>query len=276
MKEKRIWCIYMHKNTINGKVYIGQTCQQPQKRWGNGLSQYRHNKYFYSAIEKYGWENFNHIILINNLKTAEEANFWQDYFINFYDSRNRQKGYNLMKGGQTSPFVELWKNKEFKQKQSKRQSIFMKQRMRDPKNKEFLKQQSKLYWENNIEAKKKQSQVMSNRAKELWKNEKYREAQSQRFKQYLRTHKEEQKIHSRNNALKNWQNKEYREKICKKVKNIETGLIFESAAAAARWCGLADRSSITKHLTQHTKSAGKHPDLKIPLHWEYFNKEEVI
>ena len=26
------YCIYIHKNKINGKVYIGQTCQNPKKR----------------------------------------------------------------------------------------------------------------------------------------------------------------------------------------------------------------------------------------------------
>lgn len=26
------YTIYMHRNKINGKVYIGQTCQNPKKR----------------------------------------------------------------------------------------------------------------------------------------------------------------------------------------------------------------------------------------------------
>ena len=30
------YTIYIHKNKINGKVYIGQTSQKPEKRWDNG------------------------------------------------------------------------------------------------------------------------------------------------------------------------------------------------------------------------------------------------
>lgn len=273
--EKK-WCIYKHTNNINKKVYIGQTCQQPEKRWGNGLSQYRHNKHFYSAIQKFGWDNFSHEILIENLKTQEEANYWESFYIDYYNSLDPQYGYNLIKGGKESPFCNLWKDENFRKKQSQRQSIFMKQQMKNPLKRQSLKEKAQQYWKNNDQAKQKQSQRMSTRLKELWKDEEYRNKQSERFKKYLKQHKEEQRKHSQQNAFKNWQNEDFRKKICKKVRNVETGLIFESAAAAARWCGLADRSSITKHLTQHTKSAGKHPESKIPLHWEYVIESEVI
>lgn len=28
----KLYCIYLHINKINHKVYVGQTCQQPEKR----------------------------------------------------------------------------------------------------------------------------------------------------------------------------------------------------------------------------------------------------
>lgn len=47
------YTIYMHKNKINGKIYIGQTSQNPIKRWNNGRG-YIDSSKFYNAILKYG------------------------------------------------------------------------------------------------------------------------------------------------------------------------------------------------------------------------------
>ena len=54
-------CVYAHINMINGKMYIGQTIHgnNPNKRWSNGNG-YKHCPHFWSAICKYGWENFEH------------------------------------------------------------------------------------------------------------------------------------------------------------------------------------------------------------------------
>lgn len=65
------YCIYKHTNLINGKVYIGQTCQSPEKRFGKNGNGYRGCRYFYNAIECYGWDNFEHEILETNLKDIE-------------------------------------------------------------------------------------------------------------------------------------------------------------------------------------------------------------
>ena len=101
------YCIYMHKNKINGKIYIGQTCQIPEKRWKEGEG-YKGSIQFYSAIKKYGWENFEHIILEENL-TLEEANKKEAYYIQFYDSY--RNGYNATLGGNNSPKTEEQKRK---------------------------------------------------------------------------------------------------------------------------------------------------------------------
>lgn len=90
------WVIYKHTNKINGKSYIGQTRQKAKARWqyGNG---YSHNKYFYNAIKKYGWDLFEHEIIEKDIFTQESANEREIYWIGYFDSFNN--GYNLTKGG---------------------------------------------------------------------------------------------------------------------------------------------------------------------------------
>lgn len=89
------WIVYKHQNLLNGKVYIGITSQKPENRWRKGAGYYNHKK-FYSAILKYGWDNFSHDILYTNL-TEKEACQKEQELICFYDSKNN--GYNLTNGG---------------------------------------------------------------------------------------------------------------------------------------------------------------------------------
>lgn len=83
----------MHKNKINGKVYIGITKQKPEYRWndGNGYKK----QLFFKAIKKYGWDNFEHIILLKNL-SKEEAEKKEIEFIKKYDSHCNKYGYNVL------------------------------------------------------------------------------------------------------------------------------------------------------------------------------------
>ena len=80
------WCVYMHTNKINNKVYVGQTCQTPTERWDSGHG-YKTCTYFYRAINKYGWDNFEHIVFAENL-TKDEANKMEKALIILYDTKN--------------------------------------------------------------------------------------------------------------------------------------------------------------------------------------------
>ena len=96
-----MYTIYMHRNKINGKVYIGQTCQKPSYRWKRNGKGYETCEIMWKAIQKYGWNNFEHIILKSNL-TLEEANFYEEYYIKKFNSTNKQFGYNIRKGGKNT------------------------------------------------------------------------------------------------------------------------------------------------------------------------------
>ena len=104
-----MYTVYQHKNKINGKVYIGITSQKPEQRWRNGEG-YKSSPHFYSAIQKYGWDNFEHNILFVGL-TKEQACLKEQELIKEFNSMNREYGYNSTSGGDI--FVM---NEETKQK----------------------------------------------------------------------------------------------------------------------------------------------------------------
>lgn len=91
--------IYIHRNKINGKCYVGQTVQDPKMRWmeGNG---YNTQQKFYRAIIKYGWDNFEHLILSDIYSNQDELNAAEIVTIAKYDSFN--DGYNSTLGGSSS------------------------------------------------------------------------------------------------------------------------------------------------------------------------------
>lgn len=64
------YSLYMHI-APNNKKYIGITKMNPEKRWGKNGYRYKTNPHFWNSIQKYGWDNFEHIILFNNLSTLE-------------------------------------------------------------------------------------------------------------------------------------------------------------------------------------------------------------
>lgn len=105
-KEYRIWTVYMHTNKINNKVYVGLTRQKPEKRWKNKGSGYTkdHQRVFYRAIQKYGWDNFEHIIFAEKL-THQEALDMERLLIALYKTncnryQNPSFGYNMTDGGE--------------------------------------------------------------------------------------------------------------------------------------------------------------------------------
>lgn len=95
--QERKWCVYKHTNKVNGKVYIGQTCQEVERRWGNGEN-YKPCTLFYRAIQKYGWDNFEHEVVQKEL-TLEEANNLEVNLIKEFKANDPSFGYNLKTGG---------------------------------------------------------------------------------------------------------------------------------------------------------------------------------
>ena len=105
---ERNYKLYVHI-APNGKRYYGITKQKSEKRWKNGKG-YNTNQYFTRAIDKYGWDNIEHIVLHEGLD-EEEAKELEQYMIQWYDTANRVYGYNISLGGESYNHSEETKKK---------------------------------------------------------------------------------------------------------------------------------------------------------------------
>lgn len=93
--------VYRHVNRTNGKQYIGITKQNPAQRWGRNGVNYRECSHFWSAIQKYGWDMFDHEIIASGL-SKEDACDMEMQLISLYKTQDREYGYNTLEGG-TAP-----------------------------------------------------------------------------------------------------------------------------------------------------------------------------
>lgn len=109
---ERNYCVYCHRNRVNGKRYIGQTVYQDNlvKRWSSDGKRYSKNDHFWKAIQKYGWNNFDHYVIQRDL-TKEEADLLEDLNIKCFNTTDRQYGYNHQGGGSNGKLSEETKQK---------------------------------------------------------------------------------------------------------------------------------------------------------------------
>lgn len=98
--EERRYIVYIHTNLENNKKYIGLTSLAPNNRWRNGNG-YCKSVYFNRAIQKYGWHNFKHEVVLQNL-TKQEAEMFEIEMIKYYKTTDRKNGYNIDNGGNSS------------------------------------------------------------------------------------------------------------------------------------------------------------------------------
>lgn len=95
--------VYRHISP-SGKSYIGITHQKPEHRWRNGEG-YKNNIAFYNAIMKYGWNNFQHIIIVQNLSQDEASNL-EKKLIQQYKTQDKNYGYNIKSGGLDNTLID--------------------------------------------------------------------------------------------------------------------------------------------------------------------------
>lgn len=91
--------IYIIKNNINQKNYIGKTSREIKARYREHIHRdINNNQPIHRAMLKYGIENFSIEVLEDSIPTLELLNEREQYWINKYNSLVPY-GYNLNPGG---------------------------------------------------------------------------------------------------------------------------------------------------------------------------------
>ena len=88
--------IYLIKNMINGKLYIGSTNDLVTRKSSHFclLARNKHkNPHFQSAFNKYGINNFKYYIIA--YCSVDELLEKEDFYMTYFQSGNRKYGYNI-------------------------------------------------------------------------------------------------------------------------------------------------------------------------------------
>ena len=97
MRQSGIYCI---ENVINHKKYIGQSVDI-DSRWRHHKNELKSNihfnDYLQKAWNKYGEENFDFYVV--EFCDVDQLDDLEVYYIDLYETLNRDKGYNLTSGG---------------------------------------------------------------------------------------------------------------------------------------------------------------------------------
>lgn len=241
------YCVYMHTNKTNNKKYIGITKTNLSKRWGHDGSGYRNNKQplFSRAIEKYGWDGFEHVVLFENL-SEKEACDKEIELISKYHTQNPNYGYNIQPGGQLGNT-----GVKFSEETKKKMSDAKKGRTLTEEHKQRISENCKGHTPcvHTEETKKRLSEI--NKGKKI--SEETKNKISETLTGIKRSPETLQKRKENNPMLVS-------------VYCPELDMEFICIADAATYTG-AQRSNIQKCLRGERHTAGKNPTTNEKLHW---------
>lgn len=214
------------------KVYIGITGRPINQRWANGKG-YKKCPAVHKAINKYGWDNFDKEILVEDL-TENDAKEMEIFFIKLFKSNEKKHGYNLTDGGEgTSGRIVSEETRRIISEKNKGKKLTEEQ-------KEHLRQ---------INLGKRQSEETKRKRSESMKGKKH---------PHKRVFSEEEKKRLSDN-FKGSNNPLARKVIC-----LETLKVYDTATQAREETGATKITHCCKHYYKHKSSNG--------LHWEYYDE----
>lgn len=99
--------IYKIENLVNGKIYIGQSTEGFDKRYGDKGILNTHNLHLKRSIEKYGVDKFDVTKICDYAFSKKELDIKEMAYIKMYKSYKAKFGYNKTLGGESNiPTIE--------------------------------------------------------------------------------------------------------------------------------------------------------------------------
>ena len=251
MKTVIYGVIYLVRNKINNKKYVGQTVNDFNTRYSNNFFKRTCNTHIKNSINKYGKDNFEILETIDIAFSKDELDIKEQCWISIYNTTDTRFGYNKKDGGANGKLTEETKEKmrenSAKYWQGKTLSDEHRKNIGDgergEKNPNYGKQLSE-------EQKKK---IKDNHA----------DFNGEKHPMFGRSHSEESKIqmsksHKYNNPRK-------RDVIC-----VTTGKVFNSAKEGSLYYN-TDASGITKCCKGKKQCNGRLSNNTL-LQWMYHDE----
>lgn len=234
--------IYKITNKINGKIYIGQTTNDFDRRYSNNITKRTKNKHLKSSIEKYGLENFDICKVYDVAFSKEELDIKECMYIELYNCTNREKGYNIRGGGSRGKTSEETKQKLSELNKGENNPNYGKHRSDETKKKISGANKGRHHTDETKEKMSKNHADVNGKNNPMYGNG--------------------YKIKGKNNGR------------AKTVICITTGMVFDTALEGARYYGFKESTSVRNCCKGRYKSAGKLPN-GAPLVWRYLTIIEL-
>lgn len=263
--------IYIIKNLVNNKVYIGQSVDV-KSRLQHHRSELRHNRhansYLQNSWNKYGEENFEFSVL--ELCDEDQLDELERRYIKEYDAMDRDYGYNRESGGSL--------NKHPSEEVRKQMSERMKGKYVGEKNPWYGKHREIPMWHRELLSKmfsgsgnpmygvhREHTEEENRRASERMKGE------GNPF--YGKHHTEEtRRIISEKAKGRKFSDEmilKMKRGQTKRVRCINNGMEFDAISFAAKWAGNTAPESISRVCKGKQKTAGFDPITKEKYRWEF-------
>lgn len=241
--------IYKTTNLVTGKIYIGQ---KKSKRF-KGNAYLGSGKKLKDAINKYGKDAFN-VELLEEIDCLEKMDDREIYWISYYDSTNKDIGYNMSNGGNVNRALSGENHPLY----HKGHTLESRKKMSDshkgvPLSKEHIQRrvESRKGYHHSDETKRKISKSNSLvKQNSIWVNDGIhcKQIKKEELDTYLKLGFVRGRIHCNSNIV----NK-------KKVICIETQIVYDSIAEAERLTGIKNIVYCCKE--KRNKAGG--------YHWQY-------